>query len=288
LGGTGSIGAPVVRKLVKRGHEVVALARSHAAAQKITRFGALALNGNIERPHEWLGALPPMAAVIQVAADFGNAVGDTERHLLDALLPHLAAQPRKVRFLYTGGCWLFGETGGKLATEASPLRPLAADAWAVAHIQRLLATPGLDPIVVHPAMVYEPGAGVFSSFARDAMAGRAIRIVAGENVRWPLVHADDLAHLYALVLESGVTRQSYIGSAIDAVTVGRIARAFARRFGATDFKAQIVSADEIAAELGEWARGFALDQQLSGDKARRSLGWRPQHLDVEGEIGSIP
>jgi nucleoside-diphosphate-sugar epimerase len=108
--------------------------------------------------------------------------------------------------------------------------------------------------------------------------------VAGENVRWPLVHAHDLAHLYALVLENGVARQSYIGSAIDGLTVGRIARAFARRCGALDFKPQIVSADEIAAELGEWARGFALDQQLSGEKARRSLGWNPQHLDPEGEI----
>jgi nucleoside-diphosphate-sugar epimerase len=35
----------------------------------------------------------------------------------------------------------------------------------------------------------------------------------------------------------------------------------------------------IAAELGEWARGYALDQQLSGAKARRELGWEPKHLD---------
>jgi len=40
----------------------------------------------------------------------------------------------------------------------------------------------------------------------------------------------------------------------------------------------------IAAELGEWARGYALDQRLSGDKARRELGWAPRHLDPEGEI----
>jgi hypothetical protein len=49
-----------------------------------------------------------------------------------------------------------------------------------------------------------------------------------------------------------------------------------------------VSADTIAAELGEWARGYALDQQLSGDKARRDLGWRPRHLDPEAEIARPP
>jgi nucleoside-diphosphate-sugar epimerase len=136
-------------------------------------------------------------------------------------------------------------------------------------------------------MVYEPGAGVFGSFARDANAGRAIGVVAAESVRWPLVHADDLANLYALVLERGGARESYIGSAIDGLPVGRIARAFARRYGALERNLRIVSADEIAAELGEYARGFALDQQLSGAKARRTLGWEPQHLDPESEIASI-
>jgi hypothetical protein len=33
---------------------------------------------------------------------------------------------------------------------------------------------------------------------------------------------------------------------------------------------QIVSTDAIAAELGEWARGFALDQQLSGASLRKT------------------
>jgi hypothetical protein len=44
----------------------------------------------------------------------------------------------------------------------------------------------------------------------------------------------------------------------------------------------------IAAELGEWARGYALDQQLSGAKARRELGWEPKHLDPEEEIARLP
>ena len=49
----------------------------------------------------------------------------------------------------------------------------------------------------------------------------------------------------------------------------------------------IVSADAIAAELGDWARGRAMDQQLSGEKARRELGWTPVHLDPEGEIAAL-
>jgi hypothetical protein len=30
-----------------------------------------------------------------------------------------------------------------------------------------------------------------------------------------------------------------------------------------------------------------MDQQLSGEKARRELGWKPVHLDPEGEIAAL-
>ena len=46
----------------------------------------------------------------------------------------------------------------------------------------------------------------------------------------------------------------------------------------------IRSADEAAAELGEWARGYAIDQRMSGDKARRELGWKPVHTDPVADV----
>jgi len=112
--------------------------------------------------------------------------------------------------------------------------------------------------------------------------------VASERVRWPLVHSEDLAVLYALALESAPARSSYIGAAIDGLAVGRIARAFADRFGTRLTEPRIISPDAIAAELGEWARGYALDQRLSGARARWELGWSPGHLDPEAEIARLP
>jgi nucleoside-diphosphate-sugar epimerase len=155
-------------------------------------------------------------------------------------------------------------------------------------MQRLIDAPRIETSVIHPAMVYEPRAGVFGSFADDALHGRAIRIIGAASVRWPLVHSHDLANLYALVLESSGAHESYIGSAIDGLAVGRIERAFARRYGGLERKPRIVSPQEIALEIGDWAaRGYALDQQLSGAKARRNLGWQPQYLDPESEIAAL-
>ncbi len=287
LGGTGSIGSPILRELRKRGHEVWALARSDVSATKLRDCGATPVEGDIAAPERWTARLPPIDAVIHAACDFAAEMGAIDARLLDGLLPSLAAQPKRPRFIYTGGCWLFGATGDEVATEETPFRPLAAFAWMVPHLARILTSPEVDGIVIHPAMVYTADGGVFWRFAREATERNAIRVVASEAIRWPLVHAEDLASLYVLALERAPARSSYIGAAIDGFSVDRIARAFARRFGTRHRELQIVSADAIAAELGEWARGYALDQQLSGARARRELGWQPKHLDPEGEIGAL-
>jgi nucleoside-diphosphate-sugar epimerase len=287
LGGTGSIGSAVVRELVSRGHQVHGLARSDASGKKLSGLGATPLAGDITSPEQWIGSLPRLDAMIHAACDYSTAMGEIDRHLLDVLLPALAAQPNKPRFIITGGCWLFGATGDEVATEQTPFRPLPAFAWMVLSLQRVIAAREIDGIVIHPAMVFEPGGGVFLRMAREARERDAIRVVQSEAVRWPLVHSNDLATLYALALEHAPSRSSYIGAAIEGLAIGRIARAFAKRFGTRQQAPEIISAETIATELGAWARGYALDQRLSGAKARRELGWAPKHLDPELDIGLL-
>jgi nucleoside-diphosphate-sugar epimerase len=284
LGGTGSIGSAVACELIRRGHDVWGLARSDASAAKLRELDATPVAGDIAAPEQWVGRLPPLDAVIHAACDFSTEMGAIDHHLLDLLLPALTAQPKRPRFIYTGGCWLFGATGGEVTTEETPFRPLPAFGWMVPQLRRILEAREVDGIVVHPAMVYTPGGGVFLRFAQDAVERDAVRVVGSEAVRWPLVHSEDLATLYALALEKAPARSNYIGAAIEGLAVGRIARACAKRFRTRDQKPQIVSADAMAAELGEWARGYALDQRLSGAKAQRELGWKPTHFDPEREI----
>jgi nucleoside-diphosphate-sugar epimerase len=288
LGGTGSIGAPVVRELVRRGHEVVALARSEASASRLAELGSTPMAGDIRAPRAWVSGLAGVDAVVQAAVDFADDMGPVETHLLDALLPALAAPPRKARFVYTGGCWLYGATGDAVATEETPFDPLPAFAWMIPNLRRVLSSGEVHGIVIHPAMVYEGDRGVFTRFAADARERHAVRVVGGEAIHWPLVHRQDLAMLYALAVERGHPGASYNGVAVDGFPVGKIARAFARRYGTRRRDPEIVAVEEIVAERGEWARGYALDQRLSGARARLELGWKPYHLDPEDDIRNIP
>jgi nucleoside-diphosphate-sugar epimerase len=287
LGGTGVIGTAVVRELIARGHGVLGLARSETSAAKLAARGATPLRGDITSPEVWIGRLPEIDAVVHAACDFDSDMAAIDRQLLNHLLPAIGARANKPRFIYTGGCWLFGATGGDVATEETALDPLPAFAWMGPHLARVLAASEVDGIVIHPAMVYTADGGVFDRFARDAVERNAVRVVGSENVRWPLVHADDLATLYALALERAPARSVYIGAANDGVAVGRIARAFAKRFATRNQDPQIISTDAAAAEWGEWARGYARDQRLSGAKAQRELGWQPKYLDVERAIRTL-
>ncbi len=283
LGGTGSIGAGVVDALITRRHDVVGLARSANAAKRLVAAGASVLPGDIREPLAWIGAVSGFDAVVQAASAFGADDERVEGALVDLLLGRLGTTDRPQSLLYTGGCWLYGASGDAVATEDTAFDPLPAFAWSVAHVNRVRSASHLRGIVIHPAMVYERDGRVFERFRRDLDSHRRIRIVGSESVRWPLVHRRDVAALYALALESANAGAAYNGATVDSVPVGEIARAMSRRAGHSAPPA-IQTTDEVAAELGEWARGLGLDQRMSGWKARRELGWVPLHPDPLADI----
>jgi nucleoside-diphosphate-sugar epimerase len=285
LGGTGSIGASVVRALVARRHEVIGLARSDSAADSLRAQCARPVRGDIRRPEGWIDVATSVDAVIQVAGDFTADADCVGRNLLSALLLRLQSRNDgpPAAYIYTGGCWLYGNTGDRVATEESPFDAPAEWAWSIDHLRAVLDAPRVRGIVIHPAMVYERDGGVLAMFRDDLSRFGRIRIFGHENVRWPMVHREDIGELYALALEQAPPGASYNGAAVDGIPVAALARAMARRAGiaSTPLVRQI---EEAVAEVGEWVRGYAIDQRMSGEKARRELRWSPTHTDPIADI----
>lgn len=282
-GGTGSIGSAIVQVLQEHGHEVLALGRSSEARQSLREAGATPIAGDLRDAMKWVDIVDNVDGVIHVAAAWGNEMGDIDRRAVEVLLEAMRHHNSGKSFVYTGGCWLYGETGDLVATEKTPLNPIAGFAWAISTIQMILSAPHVRGMVVHPAMVYERNGGVFTRFFEDARQLGHIRVVGGEHVRWPLVHSMDLARLYVLMIEQGKQGDVYNAAAIDGVSVGAIARAIASRLR-IHTEPIVYDVERATPLFGSWAEGYALDHQMSGRKAMADLGWNPDHTDVFTDI----
>ena len=285
LGGTGSIGASVISALRSRRNEVLGLARSESSAGSLSLLGAQPVRGDIRWPDEWANVAESVDAVIQVVGDFTADADPIGRNLIATLLRRIGGRSNgpSPAYIYTGGCWLYGTTGDCVATEDSPLNAPAAWAWSVDHMRIVLEAPQVRGIVIHPAMVYERDGGVLARFHEDLSTFGRVRVFGNENIRWPMVHRADIGELYALALERAPRGASYNGAAVDSISVGALARAMARRAG-VETAPLVRSIDEAVAELGEWVRGYAIDQRMSGAKARGELQWLPVHTDPVADL----
>lgn len=281
-GGTGFIGSAVARDLLGAGHEVLALARSKSSHDTVTAIGCEAVCGDLDNADSWLPEPNRIDAVIHAAATFDADMARTEAGFLDAVSRwaegwvrlHGSALP----LVYTGGCWLYGAVGDRMAVEGSPFDPLEDFAFMVAHRRRLFEDGRLAARVVHPAMVWDFGAGVLGAFFEEARGGYAPMVTKSRDTRWPLVHRRDLARLYRLALERGEGGKDYLGVSETGVAVGDIADAVARRLGAPAPVVRTVKA--TIAELGSWAAGYGLDQTMDAPSTRTALGWRSKEPGV--------
>src|SRR3954469_16063815 len=197
-GATGYIGSAVAERLRAAGHELTALARSDASAAKLSAAGIQAVRGDFSDPSSVGPAARAADGTISLATTYDPNI---DGPAIDAILDALAGSTKP--FIYTSGIWSHGDTGGKVVDETSPPRPAPLVSWRQAVEGRVLqaASRGIRSIVIRPAIVYGRGGGIPAGFAESAQKDGAARYVGtGEN-RWPFVHVDDLADLYALALE---------------------------------------------------------------------------------------
>ncbi|PWR23550.1 NAD-dependent epimerase/dehydratase family protein [Zavarzinia compransoris] len=282
LGATGTIGAAVATRLAGQGHDVLGLSRRVDSDRILTTLGLPFFRGDMRRPQPWSHLLDQMDTVIQTACTFTDDMDAVDAGIADALIEAGARRPTPLRVLYTGGCWLYGATGDRVAGDGDDFAPPPAFAWMVRHGESLLAAPGLVTAIIHPAMVYHEFAGAFARMVSDAKAGRPIEYWGSIETRWPLVHRDDLADAYRLLLENPGLTGHFNASAEDGVPLAEIVAHVAATHGATRMRHRPLS--DVVAEHGAWAEGPTLDQQMAAGKLR-ALGWRPRHASFRTAIG---
>lgn len=271
-GATGYIGSAVCDLLRQRGHRVTSLTRSHEKAEALRAMGDQAIIGEVDDADLIYAACKRNDAVIHCAMEFIPSAGVVDstavRHMIDAMRGSLKP------LVYTSGVWVYGDTRGRTAGEASALRPPEFILWRTSVEEMVVEAKeaGISAVVLRPGMVFGRDGGALAGMFRQARAEKVIRIVGDGENHWSTVHIDDLAELYLHAITRPAAGEIFIATGGMPHQVKRIAAEVAVRCG-SGVKVESTPIGLATAQMGLVAACLALDQKVASTKAARFFGW---------------
>jgi len=282
-GATGYIGSAVAEALQRSGHKVIGLARSQEKAKQLEARGVKAHLGDLLKPDTIAEGARAAEAVIHTASTNDANAAQADNAVVRGILNTLEGTLKP--FVYTSGVWVVGSTGDSVADEYTPPNPARLVAHRPGLEQEILAAKerGVRPIIIRPAVVYGQGRGMLAMFVQSARESGAARYVGDGQTRWAFVDVDDLAQLYVLALAKAPAGSLYMAAHGPSYRVRELAEAASAAAGANG-KTQAWPLEDARKNLGLFADALVLDQQISGEKANREVGWSPHGAPVLEEL----
>ncbi len=303
-GGTGFIGQHVIRKLLQRGYEVNALARSSSSVAKLAAMGVHVVHGDITDVASMRPGMEGCDVVFHIAAWY--KLGDPNWHEAEAVnvggtrkVLRLAYELGIPKIVYTSTVAVFGDTkgqlvdenffqGGPFLTEYDRTKWLAHYKVAVPLIEK-----GAPIMIVMPGGVYGPGdTSVQAEMMR--LFYRGLPVLPAPNTTLTYAHVEDIAEGHILAAERGKVGESYV-LAGPAIPLSEMVEFWSHLTGKPAPKLQI-PAETLRpfAPLGgviskvmpygafteEGIRSLGVTYMARSDKARAQLGWTTRPLQT--------
>ena len=290
VGATGHIGTYLVPRLVRGGHQVVAVSRGsrepyHAAVEweAVERVTADRAAGSFGAR---IAELRP-----EVVVDLISFSPESVQELVDAL------RPIRPLLLHCGTIWVHGRAARVPVTEDEPRTGYGSYAAGKIAIEELLhretRSGGVPSVVLHPGHISGPGWPVINPAGNlDPDVWR--RLATGSPVALPAlglgvlghVHADDVAQAFELAL----TRPAAIGSSFhvvagQAMTSRGLAAGVAAWFGREPV-VDLVDWAEFERRAGAGPAAMTREHiersiAASVDRARAVLDYRPRYTSLD-------
>ncbi|MBI3182490.1 MAG: NAD-dependent epimerase/dehydratase family protein [Myxococcales bacterium] len=274
-GATGYIGSALAGALIRAGHQVTGLGRSQQRAAPLEARGLTFLRADLSDARLLEQEAKDHEVTVYAAAEYGPHRAERDAKAVAAILAGAGAGAGLKVFVYTSGVWAIGPTGERAADESTPVRPNPLVAWRPAVEKQVLegASSKVRTQVVRPGVVYGGHGGYLGGWIRQALEEKRIRVVGDGKNRWPIVHLEDLAELFRLVIDRGAPRSVYHATDDTAHTVESLARVIARAAGIE--RVETWPLPEARAQLGPVAEALVMDQVVKSPASRR-LGWKPR------------
>jgi nucleoside-diphosphate-sugar epimerase len=302
-GGSGFVGAPLIRRLVARGVRVVALARSGAAAAAVEKEGATACRGDLLDERAMTDGMRGCGTVFHVAGHL------TEWNPYEVFHAANVVGTRTVlAAAEAAGVSTFVAAGASAVIMGRPMAmrgaqedlPLQAPSWAPyiatkAEAERLVRranAPGLRTVVIRPPLIWGAGMPMLDAMVVAARGGRFALPDAGRQAM-STSHVDNVVEALVLAAEKGRGGEAYHATDGDDTTLKDVLTALLGTRGVPPIErsAPFGVAWRMAAVMeGAWRllrlrskppvtrqtlRMIGQDFTLDTTKARRDLGYAP-------------
>jgi nucleoside-diphosphate-sugar epimerase len=275
-GATGYIGTAVVEALVKAGHQVTGLVRSAEKEGQLRALGGTPVRGDLKDTASYSTAVADHDGIIHVGFEYGPEGVAADTKAVETLLEQARNGSKPKSFIYTSGVLCLGNTGDKPADEDAPANAIPMVVWRPA-IEKLTldgASDTLATAVIRPGFVYGSTKGLIAGYFESATKeGAAAYIGDGQN-RTSMVHKDDLAELYRLVLEKRA-RGMFHGVDGSAPRIAELARAASDAAG-NAAATKSIPVEQARQMMGPFADAMCADQVVVTKRARE-VGWNPAH-----------
>ena len=293
IGATGHVGSYLVPRLVRAGHDVVALSRGlrdpYVSAAEWQRVQRVVVDREAEDAAGVFGE--------RVAAFGADAVvdmlcftPDSARQLVNAL------RVTRPVLVHCGSIWVHGPAARVPVTEDEPRTPFGEYGVGKAAIEAILhresLAGGVSSVVLHPGHITGPWPSITPAGNLDLDVWR--RLAVGDPLPLPdlglgvlhHVHADDVAQAF----ERALARPAAIGSSFhvvseQAMTLRGLAGGVAGWFG-QDAVIDLVGWADFERRVGEQHAGVTRDHVARSiaatiDRAREILGYQPRYSSLE-------
>jgi nucleoside-diphosphate-sugar epimerase len=294
IGATGHVGTYLIPRLVRAGHQVIALSRGerepYTPAAEWRAVQRIVIDREAEDAAgtfgERIAALQADAVIDMICFDAASA-----RQLVDAL------RPAKPLLLHCGTIWVHGPALRVPITEDEPRTAYGDYGVGKVEIEALLLREtlagGVPSVILHPGHITGPGWPVVTP-AGNLDPGTWRTLAHGQPLPLPdlglgvlhHVHADDVAQAF----EKALTRPAAIGSSFhvvseQAMTLRGLAQGVAAWFG-HEADLEFVDWLEYERRVGEEHARVTHDHvarsiAASIDRARALLGYAPRYSSLD-------
>lgn len=280
-GATGFIGSAVVNELIANGHQVLGLARSEAAAEKLRSVGAEPLYGDLTD----LESLKKGALAADAVAHLGfihdftrfAEMCEVDRKVIETIGTALIGTEKP--FIVTSGTGILRKRGIALESDVVVETPNPRTATELAV--NAIAAKGVRASVVRfPPSVHGDGdiGGFVPILIRIAKEKGIVAVInEGMNV-WPAIHRLDAARVFRLAIEKNPEPGTrYHAVAEQGVKMNAIAETISDHLKLPFKRIK----EEEAAAYFTWFTHFAMfDNPSSSAWTQQELNWKPQHTEL--------